>query len=30
MRASSSTTKPLVVDGTGLVELEIGGMTCAS
>ncbi len=28
--SSSSTTARLVPDGTGLVELEIGGMTCAS
>ena len=26
--SSSTTTKQLVLDGTGLVELEIGGMTC--
>ncbi|SDT00917.1 Cu+-exporting ATPase [Friedmanniella luteola] len=31
MSSSSTTTKQqLVLDGTGLVELEIGGMTCAS
>src|SRR5687767_1974085 len=30
MSSSSTTTKRLVLDGTGLVELEIGGMTCAS
>jgi Cu+-exporting ATPase len=30
MSSSTTTTKQLVPDGTGLVELEIGGMTCAS
>src|SRR3712207_2397038 len=30
MSSSSTTTKRLVLDGTRLVELEIGGMTCAS
>ena len=30
MSSSSTTTKQLVLDGTGLVELQIGGMTCAS
>ncbi|HET9871303.1 MAG TPA: heavy metal translocating P-type ATPase [Propionibacteriaceae bacterium] len=28
--SSSTTIKQPVVDGTGLIELEIGGMTCAS
>ena len=28
--SSSGTTKPQVPVGTGLLELEIGGMTCAS
>ncbi len=30
MSSSGTTTRQLVRDGTGLVELEIGGMTCAS
>jgi len=30
MSSSSTTTRQLVLDGTGLVELQIGGMTCAS